>query len=278
MANALSVSAGVNAGFRLLRPAWRAAPAGLAIAAAGAFASEVMTTHGAAWWMLGVMVSAATGVVGAGAVYRLALAAQGIEPPGGGLGPGGVQWRGLEWRLVQATLLYYLVLGAAAAVAAGVLAAAAYGLLGAASLHSARALGEAAGRRLGVAAGLALALVFFGVLLCWLSLRLVLLRAIAAAEAKLSLNRALAATRGQVWTILGTLVVLALPTVGIGFVAGFLRGVLSLAGPGAPAILVYELVIAVGSAFYQIPASLGFAAYAYERLVSDRPSVVRVFD
>lgn|GEM_PF-5330516 len=260
MANTISVRDGVRAGYGFIPVAWRAVPAALIVS--GLTATSYFYADAAHLGRLAVLVTLVAhllaGAVAQGALFRLALNQSGV-------GPLGLQWRGLETRLLGLTLLTLLFFGVVVLVLTIVVASAIIGVSIAAGVPfqptSPDWLAE-----MGLIGGLILALVVIAayVVFVWLAIRLSLAAAATAAVGRIQLLSTFPLTKGHVWRLLGSLLIVAGPVIVVALVNGAMTG---LSG-GAPGAASTGLAIVTGLlvAFVYLPAAAGLLVYLYRRL------------
>ena len=197
-----------------------------------------------------------------GALFRIALAPIGVEGPDRN-GPYGLQWRGLETRLLGQTLLLVLLLFGIAIVATFLLAVLLLGFVGgdvAANAASPDALMASLSPTARFVFNLGLTLCLLGLLV--MVLRLTMAAPATAAENRVRMLSTAGMTRGSVLRLLVAVVVVNLPVFVLqGLAMGFARLTHSPATDHWA-----EGVATAMSTFFYIPISVGMTAYVYKRL------------
>lgn len=275
MSEDLSIGQGVGAGFAMLARAWRAAP-GAVLFAVGASVVNMTTaaTGRLAWIAVGFVLALIAEVVLAGALYRDALQAGGVEMADPRIGPFGLQWRAAEWRMLAVrTLTYLAMIGFMALLLAGFVAVIVM-LDPHASLSGLDLSQLATGANAIVLLG---AVLVFLTAMLWIGARLGLAPAIAVAESRIALGRAFRVTRGHTWPIVGATMVLALIMAAVGVAGSLAAGGLGAVGAVHAGAWINRAVLSLGVGAFQAPAAAGLLAYVYVRLCDTR-SVIAAFD
>jgi hypothetical protein len=253
-----SIADGLASSARFVATAWRQAWAALALAclACGGLLSAIDLGAPAAWkaaW-LGAALLAVT--IARGVLYRQALGRSGA-------GPGGLQWRRTEWRLLAVWLLTALFLAILALLLLTALIAAAYAVASAGAGFVAAQPAtwgpavDGRGRLVLGAVGAAGAAAF-----AWAALRLCLAPAATVARGRVQVLSAWPLTRRRAWRLRLALAVAAAP-------AAIVLAAVSIAGEAAPPSPVTAAAIglaqglAVGGLW--LPMSVGLMAYLYRR-------------
>ena len=272
MARAISVTEGAGTAFGFLFRSWpRAVGALTLVGLLGGGVTLAFRSHDFAhgWLLFAAYLLAA--VMARGALFRIWHAER--RPDDQALAPGfsGFQWGAIEWRLLGVVLLRGLLFGLFGALFLTVLAAIYVGM---AAAETARdfAVAVHAGWRPSLdplgwtvvsAVGLA-----GTVGLCWIGLRLYLAFAATVAVGRVQLLSAWGLTRGHVWRIFGSLVLVLSPWFGVVVLARVGRGVLTSGGAGDPRTIAAasSLIMSFGQAFLALPLSVGLMIYLYDRL------------
>ena len=273
MARSISVTEGAGAAFGFLGRSWLRVAAALALAGLLGAAAAIALAHRefARVWLLGVAYLLAVAMA-QGGLFRIAYAERHPSDQRHSLGFGGLQWGGVEWRLLGVALLRgglfsllgALVLTVLAAVYVGLAAAEAGPGLPVADpsrwRHTLDPLGWTVMTGLGLAGAAGLG---------WLGLRLYLAYPATVAYGRIQLLSTWPLTKGHVWRVLGC-VVLALmaPAAGLGVAARIERGMLG-SGPWSDdrmAAGVLSLVSCLGQSFLLLPLGVGLMSYLYDRL------------
>lgn len=260
LANTISVREGVRAGYGFIPAAWRAVAGALILAAVtGASYFYADAAHLGRPAVLAALVAHfLVGAVAQGALFRLALDQTGN-------GPLGLQWRGLESRLLGLTLLTLLFFVVVVLVLTIVVAAAIIGVSIAAGVPFQPGnpgwLGE-----MGLVGGLILALVVIAayVVFVWLAVRLSLASAATAAVGRIQLLSTFPLTKGHVWRLLGSLLIVAAPVIAAALATGVATGLAG--GLPDPATAAFAIVTGLLVAFVYLPAAAGLLVYIYRRL------------
>jgi hypothetical protein len=224
---------------------------------AGQLAQDRVLIIGGA--LLAVIGSLAT----SGAIFRIAFAKEAGDRPGFRLGPLGVQWGAMEWRMLGATLLlllFFILVGALVVVALCALVA---GLTIAKGVplssppnpdQMIAALGTT-----GTAAIDVVGVLLYGLMIFFAG-RLALAVVASAVSGKVQVLKSFALTRGHFWSILLTFVILQAPVVIIG---AALRSGLGDVGTPAPPAAAFAIALAMGVFTAGVLAPLLAAALAY---------------
>jgi hypothetical protein len=272
MSGPISIVEGLRSALGLLARAWRRAMAALAVAV------------GAGWLYLGLRwtgngslaaamlpISLLAVVMAQGALYRLAFEEHRQGGPAERIGPGGLQWGAVEWRLLGMTLLLALLLTFLLLLMMVALIAVAFGFASAGAGfvvaqpqswgHALHGLGG-----LIVLALLVAELAGFG----WFAMRLCLAAPATVDCGRIQVLSAFGLTKGRVWRILGSMLIIALPLFGIGAV---MEAALQGRAPAGPGIWVCSLLYSVGGVFLYLPLMVGLLTYLYRRLGPGEPPV-----
>ena len=273
-----------RAAYRFWREAWRPAlGALLLLSAATAVQTYLAATGRTGWAMLAMLPSLIAQMVAYGALFRLAFADERTGEPAFQTGPGGLQWGGMETRLLGATLLLFLlaflavilftfVFLIAFMVAAG---GAPEGLEGA---DTPQELVEALGAR-GVLVLLVTSLAA-AALAIWASVRLALVLPATASTGKVQVFETWPLTKGQFWRIFAAMLIASAPPIVGAIFSGGAEGVLAVEGdregvqvlpPAAAAVMAVAGGLVAG--VLQAPLSAGLTAYLYRGL--RRPEAAR---
>ena len=273
MTGSISVTEGAVAAFGFLGRSWLRVAAALALTGllGGAAAIALVHREFARAWMLGLAYLLAVAMA-QGGLFRIAHVERHPDDQHHSIGLGGLQWGGVEWRLLGVTLLRAglfsllgaLVLTLLAAVYVGLAAAEAGPGLPVADpsrwRHTLDPLGWT------VMAGLSLA----GVAgLGWIGLRLYLALPATVARSQVQLLSAWPLTRGHVWRILGGVVLVTLPVAaGVGVAARIGRGMLALTPWSDDRMTTgaVSLICCLGQSFLLLPLGVGLMSYLYDRL------------
>jgi hypothetical protein len=253
---------------------WRRVAGALTAVAVGATLAQTGALTGAAalqgWAQLAYVITAISAYA---ALMRLAFVDEHAEDPEFTPGPGGLQWRKPEWRLVGVgALLFFLVLligalfffaGLVVLVSGGIASA-----IGPASTPETLMEALPPGARLTVSM-LALA---FAVGILVLSVRLSLAPAATMARKEVVVFQTWALTKGQFWRIFVATFIVGLPSVAAGVVMALLLGVMGFdptvpeARPAFAVALIASAVPGFVSGFITLPLSAGLTAYLYRGL------------
>ena len=201
-------------------------------------------------------------IVAQGALFRIALASEGAESPDRN-GPFGLQWRGLETRLLGMTFGLVLLLFAVAIAATFALALVVVAMVG-----DPAALNVSSPEAFVASLTPQAAFVFnFGMTLCLLGILILVMRLPMAAPATAATNRvrlfsSLGMTRGSVIRILGAVLIVNLPVFAL---QGLALGYTKLIGAAATDRWAESVAAAITTFFY-VPISVGMTSYIYRRL------------
>lgn len=269
----VSVGASLAFSWKLWVSRWRSIWGVLALTSlaatvylAGDFADKVeVEVAGTAAYLLVVLMTN-------GAVFRLAFASRHGDDPAFAPGPVGVQWRAMEWRLLGASLLlllFYAILIAVAFVAVGGVAMGIAMNKGqVAALTTPQALIAALGPQGGTAVTILAAIAYAA--LIYVAVRLSLVQAATADQGRIAVLRTWKLTKGQVWRIFASLVLIQLPVLFVSVIVGALAHGGASGGMGlateamAPAgALSAGLVIGVLTGGVAAPLGAGVLAYYY---------------
>jgi hypothetical protein len=207
-----------------------------------------------------------------GAVYRLAFAGRHGDDPAFTPGPIGVQWRAMEWRLLGASLLlalFFAILIAVAFVAvAGVAMGVAMNKGEVAALTTPQALIAALGPQGEMAVTILAAIAY--VALIYVAVRLSLALAATADGGRIAVLKTWKLTKGQVWRILVSMLMIQLPVLFVSVIVAALARAGASGGMGlateamAPAgALSAGLVMGVLTGGVAAPLGAGVLAYYY---------------
>jgi len=236
---------------------------------AGDFANKVeVYVAGLAAYLLVVLMTN-------GAVFRLAFASRHGDDPAFAPGPVGIQWRAMEWRLLGASLLlllFYAILIAVAFVAvAGVAMGIAMNKGQIAALTTPQALIAALGPQ-GETAVAVLAAIAYAALI-YVAIRLSLTLAATADGGRIAVLSTWKVTKGQVWRILVSMLLIQLPVLFVGVMVAAMARAGASGGTGlateamAPAgALSAGLIMGVLSGGVAAPLGAGVLAYYYMSL------------
>jgi hypothetical protein len=225
----------------------------------------------------------AFGTVVFGALYRIGVERGGDEEFR--LGTGGVQWNGLEWRVLGANIIAGLIL-AIVAIVCLIAWAVALGVSMAGHLDRLEAVSAAVGNveklqafaqlMMGPAGLATLAVaVPSAVLLLWLNAKLALFSILAADTRSFDLGKAWAMTRGATWALIVTgLVILAVQLL-VGMVFGAIGGAVAGVAGGGGAAAVGRLFGEVVGAAINTPLTAGMQIAVYR---ARRPGGTTVAD
>ncbi|MDP1633018.1 MAG: hypothetical protein Q8L66_16510 [Caulobacter sp.] len=254
-----SVRSAVTAGFDFWRRDGLKAVGPLAIAAVVGLASTAAATGEMRIAALVINLLAVN--VAQAALFRLALHPAGAESPDRN-GPFGLQWRGLETRLLGLTLVLIILFVGLALLATLALALVMAPILGQAAVNATTP--EALLAALPPAARLAfnLSLAVFLVAMILLAIRLTLATPDVAVENRIRLRPAFRMTKGAVGPLFLAQLLIYLPIIALqGLAWAFVQVT------GSPELEPWAQAIAgaVGTFFY-IPISVGMTAYIYLRL------------
>ena len=266
-----------RAAYRFWREAWRPALGALLVLSAAAAVQGYFAMTGATGWaLLGTLVTLVAQIIAYGALFRLAFADERTGEPAFQTGPGGLQWGGMENRLLGATLLLLLLVFVAAIIFAILFVIAMFVAVGGAGADlegadTPQAVFEALGYRgvlvLGVTT-LAAAL-----LAIWVSVRLALVLPATASSGKVQVFETWRLTKGQFWRILAAMLIASAPTILWAMFSGGVEGALAEDGPREgvrvlpPATAAVMAVVGgLVTGVLQAPLSAGLTAYLYRGL------------
>jgi hypothetical protein len=285
--NRVPIGATIAASFNYIGVAWRRA--GLAMAfLVGVQVLEgilrVATPRAAGVISLVALVPLiAFGTVAFGALYRIGVERAPSDPEFR-LGGGGVQWTGLEWRVLGANIIVGVIL-ALVVLAASILWIIALGVSLIGHINEVNAMNAAASPadRLAALARLmmgpaGLVTLVIGLvaaaLLLWLSAKLSLFAIFAADTRRFDIGQAWAMTRGATWALIVTGVVILIAQLAASFVFGVVGGLAAgLAGASAP--LMGQLFGSVAAAAITTPLTAGMQVAVYR---ARRPGGAAVAD
>lgn len=254
-----SVRTAVAEGFDFWRQNWKKVSGALVLAAVAGVAVQISATTLAAMF-LGTLITTVAQLPAQAALLRIALADLGAEPPERN-GPLGLQWRGLETRLLSATVLVLLLGFIVAAVASFLLLAVMAGFLGGVDPKSLTTPGAVAAA-LSPAATVMLNVIMLIIVLAFviLATRLSLVLPATAAANSPQVFSSLKLTKGSVAQIFAVQLLIGLPLIALMLAASLYAG-------KNTGLLGGMNVILVGIApFFLIPISVGALAYIYRRL------------
>ncbi|HUZ12481.1 MAG TPA: hypothetical protein VMU93_06515 [Caulobacteraceae bacterium] len=257
--------------FIFVRRGWAAAPAALVVLviSAAALQGYSSVSQGVSPWPL--LIEVLIGTLATGALYRSVLAAEHPDDPRFAVGPGGLQWGALEWRVLGANLLVALLLAIVAALAfivwvIGLAALAAAHQLDIAALQGAQSQGLAALAHLisGPAwAVTAAVLAPAAALMIYLGVRFSLLALQTADLGRLDFGRAWGLTRGAAGAIFVALVVIFACQFAAGEIALGLADLVAWLTRSADAALLGAIVGAAAVAAFSLPMTVGMAIHVY---------------
>ena len=265
----VSVGASLVYAWTLLKQHWRAIWAVLALVSlagtiylAGAYAGNNELQIG------GVVAQLLTGLLLYGAVFRLAFADRHPADPGFALGHAGLQWGGIEWRLLGAGVLLTLFLAIIAVLGMVLVSAVALGIImnhgGATPPTTPQAVLAALGPNGQTVVSVIFFLVLLALLYCYVRLSLAL--AATVDTGKVSVLASWSLTKAQGWRILGALILVQLPLM---LIESLIAAASDGAGPGTGAPMSAEAAmlsaLAIGAIFGCViaPLSAGVLAYYY---------------
>jgi len=273
----------IRASFGFISMGWRQAWAAmiLVVIVTGLGQAMSLGRFGGAFVRIGVapFLSLLIATMALGAFYRAGLRNRHFRDPDYHPGPAGLQWGGLEWRVLGASLIVgaFLVM---VIVVFFVVWAFALGFMAAARLVDLSGFTQFHGDRsealqlfgkllLGPAGAVTIAIGSVALcLLVWLGARLSLLAVQVADTGSFSLTRAWATTRGAFWAVVvasGLRFGLALVVGGAaGFAGGAVGGLLHLAGAPGGGAFWGGVLGAVAAACFSLPMTAGIALHVYE--------------
>ncbi|HEY3800193.1 MAG TPA: hypothetical protein VGL58_17740 [Caulobacteraceae bacterium] len=285
----VSVGAAIGASFSYLRSGWRGAWGILMITvwlAAILQAIKVLRPDLALVTALGAIISIFTATAASGALYRLTL--QRNHPGDGAYAAheAGLQWGGLEWRVLGANIIIGLILiliFLAACFIWGIALAASVGghVADLGSVNSTDpAVRNAALMHLFLGPGLMASVILLVPAVClllFLFARFILFAPLAADGGGFDLGKAWALTRGAVLATIGALIVIGVAEVTLGAIAGFFAGMVGgLAGGSAGARLWGGIAGAAMGGAISPPLLAGLQLYLY-RAHTANPAVAEAF-
>jgi hypothetical protein len=279
MGGSISVTEGAGAAFDFLARSWSRAAGALALAGLlGAAAGLAFQDRNLARaWLLSAAYFVAV-IMAQGALLRFAYA--GRRPADRTLPPGfgGFQWGAVEWRLLGVSLLRALLFGLLGALFLTVVAALYVGLAAsearagfAAAAHAGwRPSLDSVGWTVVGAVGLAGAAG-----LSWVGSRLYLAFAATVAVGRVQLLSTWTLTRGRAWRILGAVILVWLPGLGLALAARIGQRLLTPGSGGEARMVVAasNLFVGLGHAFLTLPLSVGLMIYLYDRLGPENAGV-----
>jgi hypothetical protein len=265
----VSVGASLVYAWTLLKQHWRAIWAVLALYSlaatvnlAGAYAlNNGLMLGGAAAQLLAQLVLY-------GALFRLALADRHPADPAFALGHAGLQWGGIEWRLLGAGVLFVLFLTIIAVLGVVLVSGVALGIIinhgGAAPPTTPQAVLAALGPTGQTVVSVLFALVILALIYCYIRLSLAFT---ATADAgKVSVLASWSLTKAHGWRILGALILVQLPLMLIESLiaaAGDSAAPATATPMSAEAAMFSALAIGVVYGCVIAPLSAGVLAYYY---------------
>jgi len=263
----------VTESFAFIRAAWSGAPGALAAAMIVDAGAQAFGGAIAVWAVLPQILVAA---LGTGALYRIAL---GADRPRDGrlhLGPAGLQWGGVEWRVLGANLLVGLILAPAVLLlfliwAAGLGYLTVSHQIDVGALTALRGGDPAAMRALmsGPAGPLTAAILLPGAAaLIWLAARLALVPIAAADVQRFDVGQAWTLTREAAWPLIVVALIVILLQIAAGLFGGLVGGFLAALAGGAkvdwPAATALAGAIGTAAAVaIGLPITAGAAAFVY---------------
>ncbi|QUD88487.1 hypothetical protein [Phenylobacterium montanum] len=279
----VSGSAAISAAFNFIGPGWRAAWAILLLYGVCSFALQIwlaavtdvaaaittpaaLAANSGKLWQglpLGLMAMAASTAT-YGALYRAGLG-QADEN-----GPGGLQWKAAEWRILGAVVL----LVAMVALPISALFVAIFGSM-AASVKSSPAAAIA------MAGWLGLLFLILAPLVIWVSVRISPYLAATVDQKRIVVFGAWDLTRGAFWPIFGALIVVGIASalvVGFGQIVGLtIRATEGAIADPTPNQMVLPALVQAAAAILILPAKVGLMAYVYRAVRPATPAVEEVF-
>lgn len=254
-----SVRTAVAEGFDFWRQNWKKVSGALVLAAVVGVAVQVTaTTPGAV--IVGLLIVVVAQLPAQAALFRIALADLGAEPPERN-GPLGLQWRALETRLLSAMALVLLLIGILAALMAFLMIALMAGFLGGVDPKS-LTTPEAVAAALSPTAKLMINLIMlvFAFAFVVLATRLSLVQPATAASNSPQVFSSLKLTKGSVFPIFGVQLLISLPLLALQLAA------ILYAGKNAGLLSGMNVILAGLGPFFLIPISVGAFAHIYRRL------------
>ena len=260
----------VSASFAFIRSAWEVAPAALVVAVIVGAAAQgwAQTYPGLSFWPL---VQAGAVTLATGALYRSVLGADHPADDGYRLGPGGIQWGGVEWRVLGANLVVGVLIGLVAGaifivwgIGFGILIGAHQ--LDPSAFQNLQSQGYAGlARLMSGPAGLVSAVVLIpgAALLLYLSARFSLYAVQAADTRGFDLGRAWSMTRGATGAIIVVLVVSFVCQVAAGAAAGFVGGLIAALTHSVQGRLLGGIAGAAAGVAIAVPMTAGMVIFVY---------------
>lgn len=256
----------MHAAFTFWKTSWRKVLPVLVIAALGSAAYEgALAAHQGGWAIVAYLIYIVAGLMAQGALLRLALAGDQPQDREFRIGPGGVQWRASEWRLLGVTLSLVFVLFVVfflVALAVGIFVGVQVARSGIEPDPSdpktlMAAIGPAGLAVLGFAYVVVLGLVV------WIGVRLFLASAATVASRRIVVFDSWRLTRGHSWQIFGSLFLIALPIVLLSVAAAVLSALMHVNAFGL------NIVVLVLAVVFVLPMTAGLMAYFYRRLATE---------
>jgi hypothetical protein len=288
----IEVGTALSEALASVTPSWRKAWGALALAVVLAGASQYLARAqlvGARGLVLLVSVLSITATVMIrGAIYRLALKRDHPADPDYQPGATGLQWRDFEWRILGATLVVNLIVGAAC-IAVFVVWGALMGLMSASHLIDLSAIGDLArndpdswaafARALFSVPGLAgLAVLVAGLVGAFYLAARFSLTAIAYAESRrFNLKAAWSLTRGANFAIMMIWIVVTVGCAVLSIIAAVFGGVVSGVTGAHSGTLWGAALGGMATAALGTPAFVGLTTYIYRTQRSRGPAVAELF-
>jgi hypothetical protein len=271
----VEIGAAISQSFRFLGTAWGRAWGILLILVWVTAANQAVQSLRPEWivvvWPLGVLLTLVASTALLGALYRIGFEGQHADDPNFRANAGGLQWGGLEWRVLGANLLIGLIFGGVALVV-GLIWAVLFTLLAqgqAADLQALQGSDQNAGasaffRLLAGPAGLVSAVILIPTFCAWVyfSARLALYPLVAADTRAFSFGRAWALSQGAALAIIVTWIVIASVQLLVGLIAVAAAGAIAVVahqGGGVWTTVAWQLVAAA----IDTPLSVGLLLYVY---------------
>jgi len=275
MSSRIRIGEGIRHGAELVKSGWRQAGLVLALSAVAMTLFTALQPSPTAdqpanpLFLLAGLAYLPLTITAQGALYRLCLSGPGLA--GQALGPGGLQWGPVEWRLTRLMLLYafFALLILLALIFVGVIALLGMGVSGSSLQHMSPAQAEAFVST-PQGALLAVGILVFYVFAIWVGVRLSLAPPATVASREVFLFETWPITRGSFWRLLGGMIICILPAMFAGAVLG---AALGEAAKGA--VWAVSAASAMVNAFVTLPLQTGFLAYAYDRLAPEGGMVRR---
>jgi len=269
MSSRIRIGEGVRHGAELVRTGWRQAGLVQALSAValtlfyGLQPSPTAEQPGSPLFILAILAYAPLAIAARGALYRLSLSGPGLA--GQPLGPGGLQWSPVEWRLTRLALLFgfFILLIVLALVFVSAIMLVSMGVNESSLKHMSQAQAEAL---FATPQGMLLfvGMATFYIFGLWVWMRLSLASPATAASREVFLFETWPLTRGNYWRLLGGWLICLLPAMFAGMLLGAAFGE---AAQGA--VWAVGAASAMINAFVTLPLQTGFLAYAYERLAPE---------